>query len=342
MLVVDDGSPEAIVSRTAQAFQAEVLRLESRRGFCVACNAGVQQARGEVVQLLNDDTEVCAGWVQAALQPFANARIAAVSPLVLLGPPGTHCPERIDSAGDIYYRAGFAAKRWHGRSIAPKYLQSAEVFGASGSAAFFRRDAFLRVGGLPEEFTAYFDDVDLSFRLRRAGYRIWYEPASRVYHRVHSSYGRPHDDLLAQQSRNEELVFWRNLTAGELIWAVPMHLCVLIAKAMRRLAEGQLSPWLRGRWQALSCWRAILYHRHRLARREFQSLIFTDCRSAKMVRTSLEPEIALAQESPGLIFSEGSSTIGTKVRVQVNHRKEFTHDFASDTAISAVANQSYR
>lgn len=263
MLVVDDGSPGGIVRVVAESFGVECLYWPVPRGFCVAANAGVQAARGAVVELLNDDTEVAPGWAEAALSHFDDPGVAAVTPLVLLGPPGARIPERIDSAGDDYHAAGIAAKRGHGRVPGPEHRTARRVFGASGSSSFFRREVYLRVGGMPEEFGAYFDDVDLSFRLHQAGYDVVFEPASRVYHCLSSSYGRPCGRLLRMQSRNEELVFWRNLPAGDLARALPMHLAVLAGKAWRRAREGCLLPWLLGRLEVLTRLRSILRHRRR-------------------------------------------------------------------------------
>jgi GT2 family glycosyltransferase len=252
VLVVDDASPGGIVERTARGFPGvEVHRLDARGGFCVAANAGISRTHGEVVQVLNDDTEVSAGWVEAALARFADSRVAAVTPLVLLGPPGQHFPERVDSTGDVYMAGGWARKRGHGQPLARRHLVAGPVFGASGSGSFYRRSALVAVGGFPEEFVAYFDDVDLSFRLRRAGWTIFYEPASRIHHCVSSSYGPPRAELLALMSRNEELVWWRNLPPAGLLCLLPLHLAVLLAKGLRRWSEGQLTPFLRGRLEAL-------------------------------------------------------------------------------------------
>jgi GT2 family glycosyltransferase len=267
VLVVDDASDEERISRTAAAFpRVRCLRLSDNRGFCAAVNAGIAATSGEFIELLNDDTEVTAGWAEAALAAFSNRNIAAVTPLVLFGPPGAHLPVRVDSTGDRYHAAGIAGKRGHGEELQEHHLHPGLVFGASGSSSFFRREALEKVGGFPEEFVAYFDDVDLSFRLHRAGHRIWYEPASRVYHRVSSSYGRPRRDLLALQSRNEELVFWRNLPPGALLRSLPAHGAVLAGKALRRARKGELMPFLRGRWSALMQLPAVLRHRRRLAR----------------------------------------------------------------------------
>jgi GT2 family glycosyltransferase len=262
VLVVDDGSPDGVVSRVARAFPGvEVIRRDESGGFCRAANTGVRRARAPVVELLNDDTEVTPGWAESALAAFADARIGAVAPLVLIGPADPTATPRVDSAGDTWCLAGVARKRGHGEPLSARYLRPGPVFGASGSSAFYRRDALLAVGGFPEELGAYFDDIDLACRLHRAGFRVWYEPAARVYHRVSASYGRVDPELLALQSRNEELVFWRNLPLGTLAWAVPLHLAVLGCKAVRRAREGRLLPFLRGRWQALAAWPEVVRHR---------------------------------------------------------------------------------
>jgi GT2 family glycosyltransferase len=266
ILVVDDASPHHTVARTAQAFAGvRVLRFERRRGFCAAVNAGIRAAQHPIVELLNDDTEVTAGWAEAALAHFADPRVAAVAPLVLRGAPGEG-PASIDSAGDRYFLGGIAGKRGHGQPLSARYLQGGDVFGVSASSAFYRRAALLDVGAFPEEFGAYFEDVDVSFRLHWAGHRLRYEPASRVWHRVSASHGRPNRRLLEQQSRNEERVFWRNLPARDLLRALPWHAAVLAAKACRRWQEGESLPFVFGRLRVLGEMVSLIRHRLRLCR----------------------------------------------------------------------------
>jgi GT2 family glycosyltransferase len=268
VLVVDDASVQQTVSATARAFPGvRCLRLPRRGGFCKAVNAGIRVVRGEVVELLNDDTEVTSGWAGAALVQFADPDVAAVAPLVLRKTGDRSKTPRIDSAGDRYHIGGIAGKRGHGELLGPEYLQPCRVFGASASSAFYRRSALLEVGAFPEDFGAYFEDVDLSFRLNWAGYRIVFEPASRVWHHVGASHGRPQRRLLEQQSRNEERVFWRNLP-GRLFWrALPLHLAVLAAKAWRRWQQGELLPFVLGRLSLLAEVRQLLAHRRQLANR---------------------------------------------------------------------------
>jgi GT2 family glycosyltransferase len=264
ILVVDDASPNRCVTRAASAFAGvRILRFENQRGFCAAVNAGIRAAHHPIVELLNDDTEVTAGWAEAALAHFADPRVAAVAPLVLKGSPSEDSSV-IDSAGDRYFLGGIAGKRGHGQKLHSCYLQASGVFGVSASSAFYRREALLQVGAFPEEFGAYFEDVDVSFRLHWAGHRLLYEPSSRVWHRVSSSHGKPNRRLLEQQSCNEERVFWRNLPKSDLARALPWHAAVLAAKALRRWQSGELLPFVLGRLRTLVEWRRIFLHRRRL------------------------------------------------------------------------------
>lgn len=264
ILVVDDGSTNGSASRVAAVFPGvRGLRLPRRLGFCAAANAGIRATHHPIVELLNDDTEVTRGWAEAALARFRDPTVAAVAPLVLRWPGGEPGQARVDSAGDRYYLGGVAGKRGHGEVLGPVHLRSGPVFGASASSAFYRREALLRAGAFPESFGAYFEDVDLAFRLHRAGHRVLFEPAACVLHRVSSSYGRPRRFLLQQQSRNEERVFWRNLP----LRAVPAHLAVLAGKAWRRWQEGSLTPFLFGRLRVLG--EIVTLARHRRQLRQF-------------------------------------------------------------------------
>jgi GT2 family glycosyltransferase len=265
VVVVDDGSPGGVVAEAARSLPGvRVVSLPARGGFCAAANAGIEAAARPVVELLNDDTEVTAGWAEAALARFRDPRVAAVAPLVLCWPGGGPGAARVDSAGDRYYLGGVAGKRGHGEVLGPAHLCPCRVFGASGSSAFYRRDVLRRVGAFPAGFGAYFEDVDLAFRLHRAGYEVVFEPAARVLHHLGASHGRPAGALLEQQSRNEERVFWRNVPGRDLPRAVRLHLAVLAAKAWRRWREGTLAPFLRGRLRVLGEVPALLRHRQAL------------------------------------------------------------------------------
>jgi GT2 family glycosyltransferase len=253
VIVVDDASPDGSVSLAAAEFPfVRLIRLPKQSGFCVAANTGIRAATGDVIELLNDDTEVTPGWAEVALARFAGPTVVAVAPLVLQLDPTRppHLPPLIDSAGDEYDPGGFARKRMHGAVSCLLSPVSCPVWGVSATAGFYRRSTLLEAGLFPEHFGAYFEDVDLSHRLRKHG-DIGFEPASVVWHRVSASYGRrPSDRVLRQQSCNEERVFWRNVRGRELVRHFPRHAAVLVGKAIRRLGEGRFIPWAVGRLRA--------------------------------------------------------------------------------------------
>ena len=260
ILVVDDASPSEAATHVADEFPGvRVVRQPRRRGFAAAANTGIRASRGAIVELLNDDTEVQPGWADAALRWFEDPAIGAVAPLVLAWPKG----DTIDSAGDRYYLGGVANKRGHGQPLRPEFLQPRPVFGASASAGFYRRAALDQVGLFPESFCSYFEDVDLAFRLQRAGWRAMYEPASRVLHHVSASHGTKGRRLVEQQSCNEERVFWRNLSPRELCAALPRHAAVLAGKVWRRWNDGTLTPWMFGRFRAWREFTQLREHRRK-------------------------------------------------------------------------------
>jgi GT2 family glycosyltransferase len=257
VVVVDDASERGCISEVACTNpNVRVIRLNQRSGFCVAANIGVMSAGADVVELLNDDTEVAPGWADEPLKRFADRNVVAVAPLVLqLDPERSRAglPTLIDSAGDDYDYGGFATKRYHNSELltAQADLQHPQpVWGVSASAAFYRKESILQAGLFPTTFGAYFEDVDLSHRLKPFG-QVWFDPSSVVWHRVSSSYGKSlSPELMEQQSRNEELVFWRNVRGWNRWKYLPRHVGVLVAKAFRRWREGCLTPWLNGRWSA--------------------------------------------------------------------------------------------
>ena len=257
VLVVDDASPGGAVGAVAGRYPGvRVVRTARRVGFARAANLGVELADTPIVQLLNDDTEVTPGWADAVLPRFDDATVAGVAPLVLEYDPARVArglPPRVDSAGDDYHPGGFARKRFHGQEYMHAPRSAHVVAGVSAAAAFYRRSAVLEAGGFPADFGAYFEDVDLSCRLRRGGGVIWYEPRSVVWHRVSASYGRAvTGKLLAMQSCNEERLFWRNRPDDRRSRDLGLHAAVLAGKAARRLTEGAIGPWLAGRARGLA------------------------------------------------------------------------------------------
>lgn len=188
LIVVDDGSPDG----TAEALVKEVegLRVvchKKARGFSQACHTGVRLARGRFVVLLNNDTEPCARWLEELLDPFERWPNTGISGAQLVYPSG-----KLQEAGGIVWSSG---EPWNygrgGNPYAPEAAYSRQVDYVSGAALAIRRDVWDAVGGFSPEFSpAYYEDTDLAFKVRQAGYSVRYTALARVIHYEGMTCGR--------------------------------------------------------------------------------------------------------------------------------------------------------
>jgi O-antigen biosynthesis protein len=249
VIIADDASTDDTATWLADAHpDVRYVRLERNGGFCSAANAGIAAARGDFVQILNNDTEVTSGWIEAGLAPFADPAVGSVAPLVLVRSD----PTRVDSAGDSYTLVGWPIKRGHGEHVrrwADRPLEC--VFGASGSSAFYRAEALRRVGSFDPTFHSYYEDVDLAFRLRWSGYLCVFTPRCRVLHEVSASYDHARPALQRRMSRNAEILFWSNLPMRWLLAGTVPHLAFTLGQGLWRLARGRFRPFILGKWDAL-------------------------------------------------------------------------------------------
>lgn len=262
VIVVDDASTDATTAWLSE-FHPGVKRVRrsTNGGFVAAANDGIRAASGEFVQILNNDAEVTPGWAEAGLEPFRDPAVGSVAPLVLIRSD----PRRVDSAGDRYALFGWPSKRGHGEP-ASRWLDHPPepVFGASGSSAIYRRSALELVGLFDQAFGSYYEDVDLAFRLRWAGFTCVHAPKCRVLHEVSASYDHARPELQRRMARNAELLFWANLPARWLAAGILPHLGFTAAQALTRLAQGRLRPFAQGKREAWRMLAAELRARRRI------------------------------------------------------------------------------
>jgi O-antigen biosynthesis protein len=255
VIVADDASTDDTADWLSDAHpDVRLVRLDQNAGFCGAANAGIAASRGTFIQLLNNDTEVSSGWIEAGLSPFSEARIGSVAPLVLVRSD----PSRVDSAGDSYAAFGWPSKRGHGQSASLWADRAPDrVFGASGSSAFYRAEALRAVGGFDPAFGSYYEDVDLAFRLRWAGYECAFAPNCRIFHDLSASYDHSSPALQRRMARNAELLFWSNLPLSWLVAAALPHATFTIAQGLWRLARGRHRPFVAGKLDAFRQWHTL-------------------------------------------------------------------------------------
>jgi GT2 family glycosyltransferase/glycosyltransferase involved in cell wall biosynthesis len=179
VIVVDDASTDASSRVLPSIPGLRYHRNPQNLGFIGACNAGAELAAGEFVVFLNNDTTVSPGWLDALLNTFASHPDTGLAGSKLVYPDG-----RLQEAGGIVFADGSG---WnYGRfedPAHPRFNFVREVDYCSGASIALRRDLFLQLGGFDSHYApAYYEDTDLAMRIRAAGLKVRYQPASLVVH----------------------------------------------------------------------------------------------------------------------------------------------------------------
>jgi GT2 family glycosyltransferase len=235
VIVVDNASQDDSVPVMEREYPwVRVVSLASNRGYAGGCNAGMAAARGEILVLLNNDTEAEPGWLAAlvaALDAHPEAGLAA-SRIMLWDRRDT-----LHSAGDLYRADGTADSRGVWQPYGPPYDQPAYVFGACGGAMAVRRQVIEEVGPFEESFFMYCEDIDLNWRAQRAGWRCIYTPEAVVYHHLSATGGGPLASYYV--GRNS-------------LWVLARH---YPASLFRRHRRAMAAAQARIAWEALKSWR---------------------------------------------------------------------------------------
>lgn len=272
ILLVDNGSADGSVPRAKARFpEIQVVSLNTNRGFAGGCNAGIREARGEYVFLLNDDAEVTPEGLERLVRSAdADPRIAACQPKVL------NWKERglFDYAGAagggldaLGYPFCWGRVFDHVEEDRGQYDEGREIFWASGAAGLFRRKAILEAGLLDEAFFAHMEEIDLCWRLHLAGWSLRSVPQAVVFHRGAATLPKGAYRKLYLNHRNNLVMLFKNWGLGALWWRFPLRLWLEGATFLRSLFVGE---WDRMRAiVAAECY--LLFHPVKLLRMRAQA-----------------------------------------------------------------------
>jgi GT2 family glycosyltransferase len=264
VIIVDNGSSDRGTEGLEQNFprlDLRVERLASNRGFAVANNIGAQLARGEWLALLNADAFPNPDWLEKILEAakrcpefsfFSSRQIQF------------NQPDSLDGSGDEYHISGLAWRRFYNYPAHEYGLQEEEIFSACAAAAIYNREDFLRAGGFDESYFAYFEDVDLSFRLRLAGGRCLYVPQAEVYHVGSASSGKTSDFVMYHGHRNLVWTYFKNMPGVLFWWYLPLHLGMNFFFAASFLVKGKGPAVLRAKVDAFLRLPAIIRRRKQI------------------------------------------------------------------------------
>ena len=268
----EDGSLEYARAKASNLqFKVNFIKNDKNLGFAGGNNTGVRQAlksaNYKYIVLLNIDTVVDKNWLTELVKiAESDDEIGAAQSLILLH----DTPELINTAGNMLHYLGFG---WSGeykqkcqmsnvKSNPKVKCQTPEIGYASGAAVLYRNDILQKIGLLDEQFFMYHEDLELSWRIRLAGYKIVLAPRSIIYHRYQFS---RHKKKWYWTERNRLLVYFTMYKLRTIILFAPMFVFIEVGILVYSLIDGWFVWKLKSYWEVLASIPYIIKKRWQIA-----------------------------------------------------------------------------
>lgn len=244
VIIADNASEDETAAWVREHYpQVKVVTHEENWAFCRGNNAAVPHATGDIIIFLNNDVEVPQDWLGPIVDAFArDERLGAAQPKLLQYTDRKRF-EYAGASGGYIDRYGYPFTR--GRLFftmekdAGQYDSTTEIFWASGAAMAVRRRVLDEVGLFDEQFELHMEEIDLCWRIRRAGYFVRAIPQSRAYHIGGGSLPQGDTRKVYYNFRNGLLLLFKNLPRREWPRIFPVRAALDAVAAARALLAGR-------------------------------------------------------------------------------------------------------
>jgi len=229
--IIDNASTDDSIIFLKERFpEVKIVLNEKNYGFAGGYNEGLKKINAELYCLLNSDVEVTENWTKPILELFdREEKIAAVQPKILsyfekekfefAGAAGG----MIDNLGYPYCRGRIFDDLENDNG---QYDDETEIFWASGCALFIRSEDFWQQKGFDERFFAHQEEIDLCWRLKNKGRKIFYTYKSKVFHVGGGTLNKQNPQKTYLNFRNNLSMMLKNLPFPKLIWIIFLRLCL--------------------------------------------------------------------------------------------------------------------
>lgn len=179
VILADDCSTDLTKDITQIVENIVVAKTPENMRFLRNCNHAAKYAKGDYIFFLNNDTQVQENWLSTLIEMMKQDEKIGMAGSMLLYPDGA-----LQEAGGILWRDGSAWNYGNQRSpLDPEFNYVKEADYISGAAIMIRKSLWEEIGGFDDSFApAYYEDTDLAFEVRKHGYKVMYQPLSKVVH----------------------------------------------------------------------------------------------------------------------------------------------------------------
>lgn len=217
--MVDNGSTDGSVALVREKYPSvEIIEHSHNKGYAGGVNPGFKLAierHDDYVAPFNNDAIADKDWLAHLASKLDERSDLGIVACKLLDAGGNY----LDSSGECYSSWGLPYPRGRGESDVNTYDMQTDIFAASGGASLYRVTMLEQIGLLDEDFFAYYEDVDLSFRAQLLGWKTSFAPQARVYHATGTTGDRIKGFYTYQTMKNLPWLLWKNLP-GRLLWRV--------------------------------------------------------------------------------------------------------------------------
>lgn len=244
VIIIDNASEDGSAGYISDNYpEFTLIRNAENMGFAVAANQGIKASNTDYVFLLNNDVVLemnCIFYLLECIKKDVNL-FAVASKMV-------QYQDRImiDDAGDEYTLLGWTKKVGNGKSI-ELFQSEREIFSACAGAALYRKSVFDVIGYFDENFFAYMEDVDISYRARIHGYKCLYCPKALVYHVGSATSGSKYNTFkIRLTARNNVFVPYKNMPWPQLGLNLVFLILGFLIKYIFFLKKGYGKDYLNG------------------------------------------------------------------------------------------------
>ena len=244
IIVADNGSPDDSLDFLRNNYpNVELIDLQTNYGFAQGYNEALRRVRSAVYVILNSDVEVGPGWIEPVLKAMReNPAIAIAQPKILAWRDKTRF-EYAGAAGGWIDYLGYPFCRGRIFSYNEKdegqYDAPRECFWAAGAAFFIRAELYHTFDGFDGDYFAHNEEIDLCWRLKRAGYSVWCFPQSVVYHLGGGTLEYENPRKVFLNFRNSLYTLLKNEPAAKLLWLLPARFLLDGLAGLRFALKGQ-------------------------------------------------------------------------------------------------------
>jgi GT2 family glycosyltransferase len=246
IIVVDNGSVDGSSQFVRDSYPgAIIVQHDKNYGFAGGVNGGIRKAmqlKYDYVALFNNDASADDDWLDHLWRCLEEHSEVGIATGKLITSDG----KQLDSTGEGYSTWGLPFPRGRGEPISDKYDDQTDIFAASGGASMYRVAMLEQIGIFDDDFFAYYEDVDISFRAQLAGWKVRYVPGARAYHDIGVTSGRIKGFTTYQTLKNLPLVIWKNLPARYFWHVLPRFTLAYWLFFASAIARGQWGMALKG------------------------------------------------------------------------------------------------